>query len=374
MIIRRPNHALQRTAAAHRGCKRRVLWPPSLSLGRWANIKNQEEQKMFEAIDGKISNGHTSLEVPGVRIIQELSRGANGIVYLGSDTILDRNVAVKIWTKLKAEDRRDKVLQGIEEVRKAWRAIKQPEGEFHIAEPYESLFYRTVAEVYNAGFLADGTFFVVMEFIDGVTLKDWLPENQFPIGRRFYIAEALTELDAQWGKSEIFHGDLHCKNVMIQNDSRPKNYWEIGERKPRLKILDFGTSHFARTSRSNERHFRVLAETIARCLSPIPIDEILPSERPDNLGTVATRAWIQKSICAFRAALFLMGRQQVGWPYHIMDAYLGFKVPSHTDIEPAKKLVEKLGLLQKSNEGVEVLGSSELWSEFDGRYNKHPGY
>ena len=28
------NHALQRTAAGHRGCNRRALWPPSLSLGR----------------------------------------------------------------------------------------------------------------------------------------------------------------------------------------------------------------------------------------------------------------------------------------------------------------------------------------------------
>jgi hypothetical protein len=29
-----PNHALQRTAASRRGCKRRATWPPSLSLGR----------------------------------------------------------------------------------------------------------------------------------------------------------------------------------------------------------------------------------------------------------------------------------------------------------------------------------------------------
>jgi hypothetical protein len=29
-----PNQALQRTAAAHHGCKPRALWPPSLSLGR----------------------------------------------------------------------------------------------------------------------------------------------------------------------------------------------------------------------------------------------------------------------------------------------------------------------------------------------------
>src|SRR2546423_1291957 len=37
----RPNHALQRTAAAadsYRDCKRCAVWPQSLSLGRWAAI------------------------------------------------------------------------------------------------------------------------------------------------------------------------------------------------------------------------------------------------------------------------------------------------------------------------------------------------
>jgi hypothetical protein len=37
MTMTWPNHALQRTALSHRGCNRRVLWPPSLSLGRWAD-------------------------------------------------------------------------------------------------------------------------------------------------------------------------------------------------------------------------------------------------------------------------------------------------------------------------------------------------
>jgi hypothetical protein len=34
-----PNHALQRTAAGRRGCNRCALWPPSLILGRWAEMR-----------------------------------------------------------------------------------------------------------------------------------------------------------------------------------------------------------------------------------------------------------------------------------------------------------------------------------------------
>jgi serine/threonine protein kinase len=327
---------------------------------------------MFEVVDGRIIGDGMPLEIPGVIISAELSRGANGIVYVGADTLLERPVAVKIYTKLRAKDARDKALQGMEEARKSWRALRQPKEEFHIAEPYEKLFYSSVVEIYNAGVLADGTFFVVMEFIDGVTLRDWLPSHRFPIGRKFYIAEALTELDAQWGKSHIYHGDLHWNNVMIEKDNRPKTYWEIGERAPKIKILDFGTSYFSHAPNSSERHFRVLAETATRCISPIPLDEILPGEKPKDLGTVKTRSWIQKSICAFRAALFLMGRQAVGWPYYV-NSMLGYKVPSHTDIEPAKALIKRLGLLDRTDQETEVLGGSPQWSEFDGRNNKHPG-
>lgn len=326
---------------------------------------------MFEVVKDKISTGNRLLEVPGIKIIKELSRGANGIVYLGLDEILDREVAVKIWTKLRNNDSRNKVLQGIKEVRKILNAKRQPKKEFHMAEPYESLFYDAIVEIYSAGFLEENIFFVVMELVEGVTLKDWLPENQYPIGKRFYIAEALTELDAQWSSTDIYHGDLHWKNVMVQTDTRPKAYWEGQDRPPILRILDFGTSQFVIDSKSKERHFKVLAETVAHCLYPIPLDEILPHDKPANLGSVETREWIQRSLLAFRAALFSMGRSEVGWPYYISDAYLGYKVPNHTDYNPAKKLIEKLGILQNTN--IDTLGRSNLWSEFDGRRDKHPG-
>lgn len=42
-----PNHALQRTAAGRRDCNRRALWPPSLSLGRWASMNALRSQSIF---------------------------------------------------------------------------------------------------------------------------------------------------------------------------------------------------------------------------------------------------------------------------------------------------------------------------------------
>jgi serine/threonine protein kinase len=327
---------------------------------------------LFEIIDGNISKQGTTLELPGIRIQEELSRGANGIVFSAHDNVLDRKVAVKIWTKLRQKDRRDKALQGAKEVRKSLSATRQPRYEYHIRQPYEDLFYSAIADIYSAGYLADGTFYVVMEFIHGVTLREWLQKNEFPIGRKFYIAEALTELDAQWEKSGIFHGDLHWNNVMIENDIRPKNYWEIAGRAPKIRVLDFGTSHFGSSSKQIYRHFKVLAETVARCILPVQLDQILPDDKPRDLGTAETRAWLQKSICAFRAALFLVGRESVGWPYRL-DPYSGYKVPNHTDISKAKLLVKALGLDKKFANEVDPIGTSKQWSEFDGRYDKLPG-
>ncbi len=63
-------------------------------------------------------------EKDGLIFIKEISRGANGIVYLAEDPFLGRKVVFKIWTKLKPNDLRDKFKQGKEEAKKTWEADK----------------------------------------------------------------------------------------------------------------------------------------------------------------------------------------------------------------------------------------------------------
>lgn len=56
--------------------------------------------------------------------LEEISRGANGIVFLAEDPFLERKVAFKIWNKIRPSDIRDKYKQGLLESRKAWTAKK----------------------------------------------------------------------------------------------------------------------------------------------------------------------------------------------------------------------------------------------------------
>ena len=111
---------------------------------------------MFRVIDGKITREGNTLEIPGLHIRKEISRGANGIVFLAHDYILERNVAVKIWTSLRNNARRNKILQGYNETRKLIKASINPKKEFCISEPYENISNSGLAEIYSAGHLMDG--------------------------------------------------------------------------------------------------------------------------------------------------------------------------------------------------------------------------
>ena len=110
---------------------------------------------MFEIVDGNISRQATALVLPDICIQEELSRGANGIVFLAHDNILDRKVGVKIWIKLRQMDRRDKTFQGSNEAGKSLEALKQPRDEFQIRQPYENLFYSAIADIYSAILYSD---------------------------------------------------------------------------------------------------------------------------------------------------------------------------------------------------------------------------
>ena len=94
----------------------------------------------MKIVNNKITqNGHV-IEVGDYSITREIVRGANGIVFEADDNLLDRKVAIKIWTKLKPNDRRDKIQQGIAEARKAYQAKREEVAEIYHAGITSNLF------------------------------------------------------------------------------------------------------------------------------------------------------------------------------------------------------------------------------------------
>jgi serine/threonine protein kinase len=283
----------------------------------------------------------------------EIARGANGIVFKATDPILQRSVAIKIWLTLNTRDRRDKYKQGLHEARKTWKA-KGPQ----------------VAELLYSGTLDDNTFFTVMEYIEGSSLRNLLQTQKLSFGMRANIAEQLVDLNEEFIRKGLVHGDLHWNNVMLVENFSPRDYFDLTKhRRFSLKIIDFGTSYYSGESASLERNHEVLIETIDKCISPFKVREIKASEESPVEDSHGTAIWLRRSLYAIRAALFELGYEFVGWPlYRKFGTYelttIGFGIDLTVIKERARTLIQSKTI--KANE--ESLGASSEWGSFDGRY------
>ena len=142
-------------------------------------------------------------------IIRTIGEGGMANVYLAYDTILDRNVAVKILRGDLADDEKF--------VRRFQRE----------AISASSLAHPNIVEMYDVG-EDDGKYFIVMEFIDGKTLKNLIKRRgALTLPEVIDIMLQLTSAIACAHDSYIIHRDIKPQNVMILEDGR-------------VKITDFG--------------------------------------------------------------------------------------------------------------------------------------
>lgn len=143
------------------------------------------------------------------RIIRMIGEGGMANVYLAHDTILDRNVAVKILRGDLADDEKF--------VRRFQRE----------AIAASSLTHPNIVEMYDVG-EDDGKYFIVMEYIEGRTLKSLIKKRgALTVPEVIDIMLQLTSAIACAHDSYIIHRDIKPQNVMILDDGR-------------VKITDFG--------------------------------------------------------------------------------------------------------------------------------------
>ena len=145
-----------------------------------------------------------------------LGKGAMGLVYDGHDPKLDRRVAIKtiLTRKLDAEQARMIKVRFEREVKAVAR-----------------LNHGNIVQVYDFGADADLAY-IVMEFIQGKELQDYLEANErFDLKRVFAImAELLGALDFAH-EAGIIHRDVKPANVMVDGGGR-------------AKLADFGVARF----------------------------------------------------------------------------------------------------------------------------------
>src|SRR5215831_15493497 len=138
----------------------------------------------------------------------KIGEGGMSEVYLAQDTKLDRKVALKILPPELASHR-DRMERFVREA-KAAAALNHP----NIAHIYE------IAD-------GDGTHFIAMEFVDGLTLRELIHDRQTDLPKLLRCLQHVAQGLAKAHAAGIVHRDLKPDNIMITRD---------GE----AKVLDFG--------------------------------------------------------------------------------------------------------------------------------------
>ena len=152
------------------------------------------------------------------RIVAPLGKGGMGEVYLAHDTKLERSVALKVLPSEVASDQ-ERMRRFTQEARAA-AGLNHP----HIAHVYE------IGET-------EGTHFIAMEYIDGVTLKEKIHRENTPPGKLLKYLTQVAEGLAKAHAAGIVHRDLKPDNVMITRDDY-------------AKILDFGLAKLVEPQRA----------------------------------------------------------------------------------------------------------------------------
>ena len=155
------------------------------------------------------------------RVVDEIGKGGMGAVYLAEHTLLGRQAAIKVLLR-DLSHRQDLVTRFFNEARAA-TAVKHP----------------GIVEIYDFGYAADGSAYIVMEFLQGESLASRLRRTgPFAEARAVALCRQVAGgLGAAHAKG-IVHRDLKPDNIFIVADA------DIAEGE-RPKILDFGIAKLA---------------------------------------------------------------------------------------------------------------------------------
>ena len=136
-------------------------------------------------------------------ILRTIGKGGMAEVYLAHDILLDREVAIKM---LRDQFVADKAL--LEQFRREAKSAAR------LKHPYIINIHDVVSEGEKE--------YIVMEYVEGVTLKDYLENNKLSLNAVLEIGVRLADAVQHAHSKHIIHCDLKPQNILIDKNLNPK--------------------------------------------------------------------------------------------------------------------------------------------------------
>jgi serine/threonine-protein kinase len=148
------------------------------------------------------------------QVLGLLGRGGHAFVYECSDSLLGQHVAIKVIPN--PPERGQELTRRAREEAKVLHRLDHP----------------NVVSVNGSGELADGMAYIVMEKLDGLTLRDVLRRlGRLSVAEALHVAAQIAEGVAAAHGQNVIHRDLKPENAFVQCGNQ-------------IKVLDFGVAKF----------------------------------------------------------------------------------------------------------------------------------
>jgi eukaryotic-like serine/threonine-protein kinase len=165
-------------------------------------------QVAHQILDEGGARAMASVKFGPYRILEVLGEGGMGVVFLAEREDLGSRVAIKV-------------------LRDAWLSPARRERFSSEQRTLAQLNHPSIARLYDADTLADGTPWFVMEYVEGVPLNRHCRQNECSIAECLKLFRAVCEAVQYAHQNAVIHRDLKPSNILVKPDGT-------------VRLLDFG--------------------------------------------------------------------------------------------------------------------------------------